>query len=342
MSSKQKRAIAWIGTIGAVYLTVRYILPLVVPFLVAGILARILFPAVSWLHRKTRIPETAAAVLLLGAVFLGAAALAFFLGSRLLDQILQFADQIPAYLQWIQEKIETICLRTEELMQLEKGCISGQARTIAGQMGGRAKDALIGWILEHWIPCVKMLIEAGALIVIVFVAAIYWIRERKQIRSAKERSPFCREINLIAEHTGRAGWAYVKTEGTIMGITTVICMAGLSLMGNPYGILLGVLIGILDALPFFGTGTVFLPWIVVCLLSGNLSDAAWLGAMYAACYLLREVMESKWLGDRIGITALETMASMYVGLGLFGISGLFTGPVAWILIKEIDKNIFLQ
>lgn len=342
MSSKQKRAIAWIGTTGAVYLTVRYVLPLVVPFLVAGIIARMLFPVVRWLHEKTRVPETMAAVFVLGAVSAVGAALVCFLGSRLIEQLLQFVDQIPLYVQWLQTTIENLCSRTEEMMQLEEGCIVRQARTIAGQMGGQARDALIRWILDNWIPCIRLVIEAGALSVIIFIAVIYWIKERHLIAAAKEHSLFRREINLIMEHTGRVGWAYMKVEGTIMIITTLLCMAGLSLMGNPYGILLGAVIGVLDALPFFGTGTVFMPWIAVCLFTGNFRDAAWLGTLYLICYLLREIMESKWLGDRIGITALETMVAMYVGLKLFGLSGLFTGPIAWILIKEIDKNIFLQ
>lgn len=41
------------------------------------------------------------------------------------------------------------------------------------------------------------------------------------------------------------------------------------MIGNPYAILLGVLTGIIDALPIFGTGTVLIPWAVGSLLFGH-------------------------------------------------------------------------
>ena len=39
------------------------------------------------------------------------------------------------------------------------------------------------------------------------------------------------------------------------------------------------------------------------------------------------------------MTPLETMLVMYVGLRLFGLIGLFLGPIGWLLIKEIDKTL---
>ena len=342
MSSKQKRAIMWIGTTVAMYLIIRYILPLVVPFLIAGIIARMLFPMVHWLHRKTKVSETIAIILVLGMAFLIGVFLIWFLGNRFLNQLLKFADQIPVYVEWIQNVIENLCNQTEKLMQLKQGSLVNQLQEVTGKMGILARDAIMQWVVDHWMTCVKFVIEVGAFLVIVFIAAVYWIKERHVVLKAKEQSAFRREINLIMSHTGRVGWAYVKVQGCIMVITTILCVVGLWLMKNPYSILLGVCIGILDVLPFFGTGTVFIPWIIISLFSGKFQQASFLAILYVICYFLREFMESKWLGNRIGITSLETMISMYVGLRLFGVAGLFTGPIAWILIKEIDKNIFLQ
>ena len=53
----------------------------------------------------------------------------------------------------------------------------------------------------------------------------------------------------------------------IMGIVMVLCTAGIWLSGtvsNP--IPAGIATGFLDALPVFGTGTVFLPWIIILVL----------------------------------------------------------------------------
>lgn len=42
-----------------------------------------------------------------------------------------------------------------------------------------------------------------------------------------------------------------------MAITCVICCVGLFIMKNPYALLLGIVIGFVDALPILGTGTIF-------------------------------------------------------------------------------------
>ena len=56
------------------------------------------------------------------------------------------------------------------------------------------------------------------------------------------------------------------------------------------------------------------------------------------CYVIREVLEAKLLGHYTGISSLETMIAIYIGWQLFGVVGLFLGPIGWILIKEIDKT----
>lgn len=41
------------------------------------------------------------------------------------------------------------------------------------------------------------------------------------------------------------------------------------------------------------------------------------------------------MGDRVGLSPLETLMSMYVGLELFGIVGFLLGPVGLLLIKDL-------
>ena len=60
-------------------------------------------------------------------------------------------------------------------------------------------------------------------------------------------------------------------------------------------------------------------------------------AIYLACYFLRELLEAKLMGSRVGLSPLETLISMYVGLRLFGILGLILGPVGILLIGDMVK-----
>ncbi len=337
MGSKGKRFIKLAGIIGGIYLAIRYILPLIVPFLFAALLAKCIWPPVRFLHRKWHVPETAgAAAVLIGAgVTFGL--LFYWLGSSLLLQLQAFAGQVPRYLEELRQAVDGTCSDVERALSLRAGCIMEQLVILAqGAWNGIRQEAGV-YLTRQLLPMASWFVEAGTMVIIIIVAAVYWIKEREDIKSYGELSVFRREIRLVLGHCSRVGGAYLKVELLIMVITAVICVFGLAILGNRYALLAGVCIGLLDALPFFGTGTVFMPWILLEVLQGDFVKAAGLLVIYLVCYFVREFMESRLLGERIGMTALETMASMYIGWQLFGLWGLFLGPVAWILIKEIDK-----
>ena len=124
-----------------------------------------------------------------------------------------------------------------------------------------------------------------------------------------------------------AGRAYLKTQGITMALTMAVSTAGLWVLGSPYPIILGMVIGLLDALPVLGTGTVFVPWALVLAAGGEWGRAAGFLALYLACYFLREFMEARIMGNEIGLTPLESLAAIYVGWRLFGLTGFILGPV---------------
>ena len=88
----------------------------------------------------------------------------------------------------------------------------------------------------------------------------------------------------------------------------------------------------------FGVGTVLWPWIAVSALGGNLWQTVGLAAIYGLSALTRELMEAHYMGEKIGLNALENLISMYVGMQLFGLLGLFFGPMGYLLVKETGKG----
>jgi predicted PurR-regulated permease PerM len=46
-------------------------------------------------------------------------------------------------------------------------------------------------------------------------------------------------------------------------------------------------------------------------------------------------MEAKIMGGKVGLTPLETLVAMYVGLQLFGILGFILGPIGLLIIEDI-------
>ena len=50
---------------------------------------------------------------------------------------------------------------------------------------------------------------------------------------------------------------------------------------------------------------------------------------------VREYLEPKLMGKGLGTHPLGMLAAVYVGLVLFGVAGVITGPLAFILIREL-------
>ena len=61
--------------------------------------------------------------------------------------------------------------------------------------------------------------------------------------------------------------------------------------------------------------------------------------IYTICTLMREILEPKLVGNKLGMHPLSVIVSMYVGIGIYGLRGFALGPLSYILIKEIYLTI---
>ena len=127
---------------------------------------------------------------------------------------------------------------------------------------------------------------------------------------------------------------FVKAQGIIMTTIAMTAAATLGIAGIKHGILWGILAGILDALPFIGTGVVLVPLGMFQILDGNWGRALVCGVLYVVCIFLREVMEPRLIGRKIGVSPIAVLVSLYAGIRLFGVWGIIKGPLGFVLIYE--------
>ncbi|NLB89403.1 MAG: sporulation integral membrane protein YtvI, partial [Syntrophomonadaceae bacterium] len=125
---------------------------------------------------------------------------------------------------------------------------------------------------------------------------------------------------------------FIKAYGILVTITAIITMIGLKIIGVQYVLTIGIVVGLLDILPILGPGTLFIPWILWEIISGNTGLAISLLVLYAIISVVRQFLEPKIVGDNIGLHPLATLFSLYVGLRLGGIIGMFMGPILIVII----------
>ena len=341
LKSNQSYQFRWFLTLTVitlgVYLGLRYLLPLIFPFIVAYFIAWIIRPVTELLLRKFKIPRVigaTAALLLLIAVF---GTSIFMLINILIKQAIAFIKNIPVYLTAITDKIDAICSNCDKLMGLEDGTLRGIFDDNISVAMNKVKGSLMSEITEHTIGVTIAMIAFVGILLIVFVAAVLIVKDLPVFHERVEKNAIYKDVHKVTVKLSEAGMAYLRSQLIIMCIVAGICILGLTLIKNEYAVLLGLGIAIMDALPILGSGVVFVPWGIIMLINGNIYRAAILITTYLICQVVREVLEPKLIGNRIGVKPIFTLISMYIGVKLFSIAGFFLGPIGLLIIITIYK-----
>lgn len=320
-----------------VYLSFRFLLGLVLPFMIAYFLAWIIRPVTEALFRRFKIPRIlggTASLLLLFAVFGTSICL---LINILIKQAIAFIRNLPVYINLVANKLDRICHGCDELLGLDGGTMRGMVDDNLIQTVNKVKTNLMPKITEHTISFTIGMVGFIGIILIIFVSAVLIVKDLPDFHEKYGHSNLYKDVHRITEKLSEAGIAYLRSQLIIMFIVAVICVLGLTLIGNSYALLLGLGIAILDALPVIGSGMVFIPWSIILLMNGNIYAAAILITVFLLCQIIREVLEPKLIGNRIGIRPLFTLISMYIGVKLFSLVGFFLGPIGLVIIITIYK-----
>ena len=130
----------------------------------------------------------------------------------------------------------------------------------------------------------------------------------------------------------------IVIEGILVLISTLEIIIGFIILKVPNSFTLAVICGILDILPYVGTIIVFIPIIIYNIVMKNFLCAFGLICLYILVQVIREILEAKFLGDKLNIHPLVILLSIYIGVKVFGILGILVGPMYSIVAKEIIYN----
>lgn len=320
-----------------VYLSFRYLLPLFFPFLVAYFLAWIVRPITEFLYKKLKIPRVVGGTASLIVLFFVVGAGLCYLFNLLTKQAITFIKNIPVYTNILAEKLEHLCKCCDEFLGMSKGTFRSIVDDNISITIDKMKTSIMPRITERTITFTITFISAIGIVLIIFVAAALMTKEIPSLRTRYEDNHFYRDLHKVTSKLAEAGIAYIRSQLIIMVIVAIISVVGLTIMNNEYALLIGVGIAIMDALPILGSGIIYIPWAIIMLIDGNIFAAAILITIYLLSQIIREVLEPKLIGNRIGIKPLYTLISMYVGVKLFSIVGFFLGPIGLLIIITIYK-----
>lgn len=340
LSPKSRRVLTGAGLIAGAILAIRYALPLLLPFLAAGILALSAEPAVCFLQRRmgfrrgiaaffgvslTLALLTAAGFLLLAALFRGFGWLAAIVPdlesaagqgiTALQDWLLSLASAAPEGLRSLLTKAILGLFRDGGNLLTQAagalpGLVAGLLSRITGGFLGIGTGILAAYLISARLPDLRAGFQKGLP-----------ERWKQQYLPALSRL-----------RTAAGGW--LKAQARLMLLTYCLVLGGLAVLGIRYAPVWAALIALVDAVPMLGTGLILLPWSLICLLQDAPLRAAGLVGIFAAATLARTVLEPRLVGKQLGLDPLVTLVSLYLGYQLLGFPGLLLAPLVAVAVTQ--------
>ncbi len=314
---------------------IRYVFMLLGPFLVAWLICVVSRPLQNFLRNRLHFSNnlTALVVVLIallittGLIMVMIGLLAAALGavgpyvSDLATHLGNAGDEINDFF----FMVDLNTLPFDKLFQQWEDMIT----TISGQSLGK----LLG--LAQGMP--------GALIwlIITFVATYYWCANEIRVRNGLSLlfpKRFRHSIRDSYDQISDVMGAYIRAQVELMAIDAVICLIGFLIMGIKMPIACAVIAGICGVVPLIGPVIIVGPLAIWGLLMQDISMVVGMLVVMLAFIVVRNVLQPKIVGDKVGLHPLLALASIFIGMKVFGAVGLILGPVVASLVVAIVKN----
>lgn len=330
-----------------------YLSKVTYPFLIGLIIAFCMNPIVNFFEK--RMPRTLAVLLTLIIIFALFAGLITLLIAEIVSGANYIAKVVPEHLTTLINYLEKLATSQivpfyDHLAGLFSRLDAGQQDTITSNIQNVGKNigSTIGTFIQNLfgnIPNILSWFPNAATVLIFSLLGTFFISKDWQKlaefveRILPERAKASGKTVFI--DLKKALFGFIKAQLTLISITTIIILFGLLILRVDYAITIALIAGIVDILPYLGTGVVFIPWITYEIIAGDTGMALGLGVLYVIVIVQRQIMEPKILSSNIGLDPLATLIALFVGFKTIGFLGLIVGPVTLVVITTLNRaNVF--
>lgn len=339
-----RKAMILLLVLAGIWLFLKFLLPIALPFLLATLLAFAAEPLVKNLQRHLHLPRGAAAavgvtvVLVLTVLFL----LSFC--AFLIRELGALAGILPDLENATLSGLDSLEIWLLDLAQkTPEGIRSILMHGVEGMFSSSSAllDSLTGRLLNLATSVLKALPDSalglGTWVLACFMISARlpkireWIHAHLPKAWHEKYAPYLQTLKKTV-----CGWLVAQAK--LVGVTFCILSVGFLLLRISHPLLWAAATCLVDILPILGTGTVLIPWSLVCFLQNDSLRAVGLLAIYTVISLLRSVLEPRLIGKQLGLDPLITLLAIYAGYRLWGLPGMLLAPILAVTATQI----FLQ
>ncbi len=303
---------------------------ILLPFVLGMAVAYFLDPVADKLEERG-MGRTTATSLIVGVFLLVSCLTLILLVPALADQLIGLLKRLPGYITALYDIVKPIIAQFVDIEMLQasdefKAAITSYAGNAIKNIGSLTSN-----LLDQGLAFVNLL----SLLVITPVVAFYLLRDWDRI-TAKVDSWIPRnkleEVRTIARDVDDVLAGFVRGQSMVCLILAIYYGTALLLVGLEFGLVIGIVTGLISFIPFVGAIVGFVASVGVALFQ-FWPDFVLIGIV-GAIFVVGQVLEGyvltpKLVGEKVGLHPVWVMFGLLAGGSLFGFVGvLIAVPVA--------------
>ena len=337
------------------------------PVITGAVIAYLLAPLYNWVVRntdallrartkwkKTRTLATASGVIVsIGAAILVVSGLVALVVPQFISSVVGIVNSMQGYLDQMSVLLSSFFKDNPEVAATLEGYLS---------MGS---DRLIEWATSSLLPNLEnisgTMVNVGSLMGVLFsglsvllkvaknvligfiVAAYMLVGKSGMIARCKKLIYSAFTVKVANRIVSQFRYVHSVFGGFIQGklldslIIGLLCFVGTALMKMPYAVVISVIVGVTNVIPFFGPFIGAIPCACLILLISPLKCVYFCLFILALQQFDGNILGPKILGNSTGLSAFYVLVAILLFGGLFGFVGMIIGvPLFAVLYSLVD------
>lgn len=332
MTNRQKLFV--LGSIVAFIAIVFFLSPILMPFLVGALLAYLTDPIVEKLEHWG-MPRVLAVVIVMSLFFVVLILGVMILYPLLQNQILTLIDMIPLGISYVNEKVLPV-IRDYVGVELTKLDVMSVKTFIQEQW--QAVGTWTAQILKTVSNSALSIILWLTNVFLIPVVMFYLLRDWHLIIDAIQKilpRPVEPTIGLLTMQCDEVLGSFIRGQLLVMFILGVIYSIGLTLVGTPLSILIGMLSGLFSIVPYLGFAVGISTALIAAMIQYH--DLYHIIGVLVV-FGIGQILESSLLtpvlvGDKIGLHPVAVIFAILTGGHLFGFVGVLLAlPISAVIM----------
>lgn len=290
-----------------------------------------------------KISRTMGIVILIFVMMMATAGLFIYVVPKLFTQLRDLISTLPQYWDKLQESLlphlQTLISEHQEEVDNAKEAGIAWLQENGGKLLANVTNSL-----AQSFKSVGSFIANIVSLVIIPVLAFYFLRDFDIMKAKalelipQKRQPY---IAALFGELDQALGNFLKGQLLVALILSIIYSIGLTIAGCPASLLIGLIAGFSNLIPYLGIALGFLPAVLLTYLTGN---PMWQVIVAALTFVLGQMLEGmvitpKIVGESVGLHPVVVMVALMIGGGYFGFVGMVLAlPVCAVLMVLLRRS----